>query len=172
MSSLEPIEKEAARVAEDSLYSAKAHFEAGRRWGKIHLAMGLPIALLAGIAGVSALSGMPRTAAVVAFVVAGLTGVMTFLNPERRAASHDTAGTQYLSLRNSLRFFKSIDLPRMNDQAAVDGLKELANHRDGLNESSPPIPRWAFQAARKGIESGEGDHAVDDRGVGDALRDT
>jgi len=159
----EAIGAEASRIEEDSTYSSKSHFEAARMWGAMHLWLGIPIALLAGLSGVSALSDMPVSAAVIAFVVAGLTAVMTFLNPEKRAASHQAAGNQYLALRNRSRIFKNIKLPQAADDlaSATRELEAISKQREELNSASPPVPRRAFLAARMGIEGGESKHEVD-----------
>ena len=143
------------------MYSSKSHFEAARRWSRVHLWMGVPTAILAGVAGVSALSEAELVAAAVAFLVAGFTGVITFLNPERRAANHQGAGTQYSALRNQLRIFRELEIEQLDEATVIERLKEFGERRDALNESSPPIPRWAFIGARKGIEGGEAEHEAD-----------
>ena len=48
--------KEARRIEEDSLYSAKGQFVAANFWTNFHLWIGVPTAILAAIAAASALS--------------------------------------------------------------------------------------------------------------------
>ena len=157
------ISAESERIREDCEYSSKSHFEAARRWGKVHLALGVPAALLSAIAGVTALSDYPEYAAAIAFLVAGIAGGATFLNPEKRAASHHGAATQYLSLKNRARIFLTIELLQMDESLndATEALRALTQTRDELNKVSPAIPRWAYLNAKVGIETGEAEHAVD-----------
>jgi hypothetical protein len=56
--------KEAKRIVEDSNLSSKSHFEASSSWARIHMFLGGPIAVLAAVSGVSALSKQEVIAAV------------------------------------------------------------------------------------------------------------
>jgi len=156
--------KEARRVEEDSLYSAKGHFVAANFWTNFHLWIGVPTAILAAIAGASALSHFDDhnvLAGILAIIVTALTAVTTFLNPNEKAASHRNAGNKYNSLRNRARIFGEIDsCGEDSDQEITKQLKELAKQRDELNQDSPQIPRWAYKKARKGIEEGEADYRI------------
>ena len=119
---------------------------------------------MSAIAGVFALSQFDNhnvIAGLFAIIVAALTAVTTFLNPNERANSHLNAGNKYDSLRNKARIFCEID-------TCIDGLaedfikqlKNLANQRDDLNQNSTQIPTSAFKRARKGIEDGEADYKI------------
>lgn len=159
--------KEARRIEEDSLYSAKGHFVAANFWSNFHLWIGVPTTILAAIAGVSALSQFDNhniIAGFLAIIVAALTAVTTFLNPNERANSHLNAGNKYNSLRNEARIFCEIDSCGENNsiQEITKQLKELAKQRDELNQNSPQIPRWAFKRARKGIGEGEAAYKIDE----------
>ena len=91
-----------------------------------------------------------------------LTGLITFLKPNERAALHRAAAGQFLALRNEARFFREIELlqsDRLNE--LPERLKALSAARNELNVKSLSIPRRAFVAARKGIEEGEATHKVD-----------
>jgi len=162
----EQIEKEAARIEEDSLYSGKGHFYAGQRWSNIHLCIGIPAAVLAAIAGVSALSEFQAhntIAGVLSIIVAALTAVATFLNPNERAITHKDAGNKYNSLRNRARIFYSIELQSKQDiNKLSEQLKLLDEQRSKLNEECPQIPKWAFNKAKSGIEDGEAIYKTDE----------
>ena len=161
----EKIKKEAKRVEEDSLYSAKGQFVAASHWTRVHLWLGIPSAVLAAVAGVSALPQFDYNniiAGVLAIIVATLTAITTFLNPNEKANSHLNAGNKYNSLGNEARIFFDIDCYQENSDAELTKqLKVLAKLRDELNQSSPQIPRWAYEKARKGIEEGEAEYKVD-----------
>jgi hypothetical protein len=159
--------KEARRIEEDSLYSAKGHFVAAIFWTNFHLWIGVPTAILAAIAGASALSQFDNhniVAGILAIIVTALTAITTFLNPNEKANSHLNAGNKYNSLRNKARIFCEIDSCGENNsiQELTKQLKELAKQRNELNQNSPQIPRWAFKRAKKGIEGGEANYKVDE----------
>lgn len=163
----ENLVKEARRIEEDSLYSAKGHFVAANFWTNFHLWIGVPTAILAALAGASALSQFDNQniiAGILAIIVTALTAVTTFLNPNEKVNSHRNAGNKYNSLRNKARIFCEIDSSGENsDQELIRQLKELAKRRDELNQNSPQIPRWVYKKARKGIEEGEADYKVDEK---------
>lgn len=158
----EALALEAGRIEEDALYSSRGHFQAALIWGRIHLWVGLPIAVLAAIGGAVGLKSHPVPAAMIAAAVAALTAGATFLNPSGRSQSHHTSGVRFNSLRNQVRIFREVDL--RTDISIGDLTEKLRIHaakRDELNEASPQIPRWGFVRARKSIEAGEAAYAVD-----------
>ena len=161
---LVPIADEASRIEEDSLHSAKGHFEAARHWSRAHMWLGLPTAIIAGVAGVSALQDQTLVAGTLAIVAAALASVSTFLNPSKRAAAHHFAGTKFNSLRNRTRAFREVELHSGAPiQDPAEHVKLLGRERDELNEASPQIPRRAFERARRGIEAGEAQYEVDSK---------
>jgi hypothetical protein len=165
MSLEDSLNREARRVEEDTLYSAKGHFEAARIWSSLHLWLGIPISVLAAVAGASALSQFDNhntVAGVLAILVSVLAAVNTFLNPNERANAHLNAGNRFNSLRNRARIFCEIDsLSQMEEKELVQHLKELSSERDELNQGSPQISRSAFKRARKRIEGGEANYIAD-----------
>ena len=48
--------REAQRIEESLLYSSKGHFAASHLWSTFHLWIGIPMVILSGVAGASALS--------------------------------------------------------------------------------------------------------------------
>ncbi len=159
----EQVAREARRIEEDTLYSAKGHFSAAHVWGNLHLWLGVPAALIAGVAGVSALAEFDNhgtVAAVLALTVAALTAVATFLKPEERVAQHREYGNRYNALRNRSRIFADIEVTTL-DERLVDRLLDLSGERDELNQTAPQIPRWAFRRAKRGIETGQATYRVD-----------
>ncbi len=164
MEAKDKIIKEAKRVEEDSLYSSKGHFYAAQFWTNLHLWIGIPATILAAIAGASALSQFDNhqiIAGVLAILVAALSAVSTFVNPNEKATIHHSAGNRYNSLKNRARIFSEIDMDIESDESLLAKLKTLSAERDELNEKSPQIPKWAFRRARQGIEDGEAQYKVD-----------
>lgn len=156
---------EAKRVEEDTLFSAKRHFITASFWSKLHFWIGVPTAVLAALAGVSALSQFDNhniVAGVIAIIVAALTALTTFLDPNGKANTHHNAGNLYNALRNRARIFYEIDsCVDCSDRELIDQLKELTNQRDELNQNSPITPKWVFGTARASIEGGEAAYQID-----------
>jgi hypothetical protein len=153
---------EAKRIEEDSLYSSKGHLEASRTWDRWHYLIGVPTALTAAVAGVSALNDYPTISACLALLVAATSALMTFLNPKDHANAHVRAGNLYGGLRNDARIFHTIQSQITAPSELAKALLELNSRRNTLNSDSPRIPRGAFERARTGIESGEATYAADE----------
>ena len=103
MTNNEKIISEAKRIEEDSLYSAKGHFCIGLRWTRLYLWLGGISVVLSAMAGVSAFSQFDYhniIAGGISIIVAGLTAVITFINPNERAFIHKKSGNMYNSLKN------------------------------------------------------------------------
>lgn len=156
------LQKEAERIEEDALYSSKGHFNAEDIWVLRNYWLGVPSAVLGAIAGAALIKSQPEWASAFTLIASLLTGLMTFLKPNERAAIHRAAAGQFLALRNDARIFREIELLEPYRQADLPKrLKELSSVRNELNQNSPSIPRRAFVDARKGIEEGEAIHKVD-----------
>ncbi|MCZ0867147.1 SLATT domain-containing protein [Dasania sp. GY-19] len=152
---------ETHRIEEDALHSMKGHFNAGSLWGKVHLIMGIPSAILAGWAGIEAFSDNPQLTAILALLSAALTATVTFLKPQAVSDNHRNAGREYNKLKNKARRFREIELPGLVDEEAKQFINDLADQRDALNSMSPDIPRWAYNKAKTDIDEGRADYNVD-----------
>lgn len=156
------LRREAERIEEDATYSSKSHFNAEDTWVRRHYWLGIPATALAAIAGAALIKSQPEWASALTLLASLLTGLMTFLKPNERAALHRAAAGQFLALKNEVRLFREVELLQVHqlDELPVR-LKALSATRNELNQKSPSIPRGAFIAARKGIEEGEATHKVD-----------
>lgn len=156
------LRREAERLEEDALYSSKGHFNAEDTWVRRNYWLGVPATLLGAVAGATLIKSQPEWATAFTLLASLLTGLMTFLKPNERAALHRAAAGQFLALRNEARFFREIELINSDLLGELsERLKTLSAARNELNLKSPSIPRRAFVAARKGIEEGEAIHKVD-----------
>jgi len=157
--------KEARRIEEDTLYSSKGHFAASHFWSNFHLWVGIPIVFLSALAGTSALSEVSHKnliAGILAIIVAVLSGVWTFINPNEKASAHLNSGNNYDALQNKIRIFRTIECwDEESNKVLTEKLKTLTDQKDKLNLSCPQIPHWAYKAGKKGIEAGEADYRVD-----------
>jgi hypothetical protein len=169
---VQEIIKEAKRIEESSLFSAKGHFAAAEAWSRFHLGIGLPNAVLAALAGAIALSFTSSSvghiiAGILSIVAAGLAGLQTFLNPNERAAAHLNAGNNYEALCGKVRIFWTVECWEENSERVLtEKLKDFADQKEKLNRTCPQIPSWAYRKAKKGIEAGEGRYSVDEVAVG------
>ena len=103
-------------------------------------------------------------AGVLSLGVAALTSVMTFLNPNAKAAAHQNAGNKYDSLMNKVRMFWSIDCWRTeSEEVLTERLKYFSEQKDNLNLSSPQTNFIAYWLAKRGIEAGEAKYKIDDQ---------
>lgn len=158
----EALRREAERIEEDATFSSKSHFNAEHTWIRRHYLLGIPATALAAIAGAALFKNHSELASIFAMTASLLSGLMTFLKPNERAALHRSSAGNFLALRNNARYFREIEIPQavfMNDIS--EKLGKLLATRNELNQSSPSIPLSAFASARKGIEQGEATHKVD-----------
>lgn len=164
MQIIEKIKSEAKRIEEDSLYSSKGHFYAAQRWESISFWLGIVSTIFSAIAGTSALSQFDYhnlLAGALSILVACLAGANTFIRPESRASIHRKFGNKYNSLKNEARIFHQIECDNKDEKNAAKYLQKLNSKRSKLNLDAPQIPTWAFEKARKGIESGEASYLID-----------
>jgi len=160
--SKDEIIREAKRLYENCLYTSKSHFIEARFWQNLHLWIGIPTVIMAGIAGTLAFAEFRTLAGVLSMVIVVLTSITTFLNPKEQANSHRTAGNNYDSLMTKARMFWSIDCWREDsDVILTERLKDYSEERNRLNRECPQPFKWAFKKARKGIEEGEAEYFVD-----------
>ena len=91
------ITSEAKRIEEDCLFSSKGHFETAQRWTGFHFWIGIPTAVGAAVAGALAFSNCPIFSGILSLLVTASAAVITFVNPNEKAAAHHKAGTMYNS---------------------------------------------------------------------------
>ncbi len=157
----EALTKECERIEEDCLHSMKGHFNAGSRWNKVHLWMGIPSAVLAAWAGIEAFNDNPSLTALLALLSGALTATITFLSPQKVSDKHTNAGREYNVLRNKSRRVREIESLTASPEDLKSQVDELADKKDALNSMSPTIPRWAYEKAKKDIDAGRAEYLVD-----------
>ncbi len=150
--------EEAKRIENDAMYSAKGHYEDAHYWSRFHVLVGVPVAMLAAIAGASALAQFDNhsvIAGILSIIVAALTAIITFLNPNEKANAHQNVGNKYNALRRQAHAFCTIDaqMEDIHEQELVKQVKELAKQRDELNLISPPISNMAYKKVYKALKN-------------------
>lgn len=160
---IQKVVAEARRIEEDSEHSSKGHYNAGVRWGRYHLLIGLPAALVAALASAAAFKDCPELAGGLALLSTALTTVLTFLKPSERAEMHRSVAGQYHKLRNQTRIFREIELADgLGEADARRRLFEFASQRDDLNATAPGIPRCDYEKAKQDIDGGRSRYQVDE----------
>lgn len=161
----EEIVKEAKRIEESALFSSKGHFKAAALWGQFHIAFGLPMVVLAAVAGASAFSQFDKDNTLAGFlsiIVVVLSSISTFLNPHKKASEHLMAGNKYDALLNKVRIFRTIECwDETSDQVLSERLKRHSEDKSTLNQNSPQIPWPAYLLAKRGIRKGETEYDAD-----------
>lgn len=152
---------EAQRIEEDTEYSSKAHFNAGSRWKKVHYGLGFTIIICAALSTAALFEDYPSWIGFLALLASVLAGIQTFVNPEKSATIHKSAGDRILSLKRTVRIFRQVELDQLSIKEATKKINDFSSKYAHYTEINPDIPEWAFQKARKGIEDGQAQYQVD-----------
>jgi hypothetical protein len=160
---IDNIVNEAKRIEQDALFSFKGHFNAAARWDKVYLWVGCVIAGTSAIAGVIVFSDTERGWDIFAAFMALGSGILaalsTFLEPQKKANIFRKAGADYKYLRDRARVLHEIKAKSdITTEELVTEIEALQQESHQLSNDTPVIPKWAYLAARAGIESGEADY--------------
>lgn len=154
-STREKIRKELGNVEIDALYTYKGHYNAADRWKLVHGLLGWSSALLAGGSGLSGLRNEPVVAIILAFVAAAVAGATAVFSPKESFARHYASAGQFKEIHARVRVERTIKLDQIDEATATTRLEEIMTRYHNLNQQSPPVPSWAYEKTRKGIERGE-----------------
>src|SRR5439155_6367340 len=93
-----------------------------------------------------------QIARILALIIAVLSSISTFLNPNEKASAHLRCGNDYDALQNRVRIFSTIDCwQEESDQVLTERLKHFSEQKDKLNGNSPQPGRFSYWRAKKGI---------------------
>ena len=148
------IARQLSNIVEGVTWSAQGQMEAAKLWRTVNLWVGVPAALLAAVAGVTALASTTGriAAGIIAVAAAGLGAVAATLNAPKRAELAESAGNKYLAIQQDATIARDVDLPRQGVDEARQALHELAARRQEVNAGATAIPRLAYRRARRNIE--------------------
>ena len=136
--------KEIEFYADRAFAMSSCHRKTAEVYGNCHMLLGLPAAILASVAGVSAFANQSKIAGITAFIVSALTGAVSFLNPSEKQKLHfeaanalETWSTKtYLIVKRSRASI--IEVTEL-----INTWGELMKERDQINKQSPLIPSWS-----------------------------
>ncbi len=150
------IRAEAERVHEAATYASETQFEFAKRWRRVDRWIGGLAAALAAVAGVGGLSNVfsARWAGLIA-VLAALTGaIAASLGAPQTKEKASVAANAYRALEQDARIFLAIDLARLDDSSAREGLQKLVDRLQKLNREAVIPSSRAWRIAKRQIEGG------------------
>lgn len=151
------IQAEVARVHESAVFSAQGQFEAAKAWRALHWTLGVLTAALSTLAAVLTFAADAQVASGILAVVAAIAAaVLTSSRPDKLAERAVARGNDYTTLRNDARRVLHVHVP--NDEVGVlrEALDGLAGRASDLDHTSDPIPRFAYNRAKRNIERDSG----------------
>jgi hypothetical protein len=170
---LQEIIDETKRIEEDAVFCYSGHSEEARLWGRVSIWIGIPTTLLAAITGLTSLSGGDATntilsfnqgvfVGILAFLVAAMAGLATFLDPKGQSNKHYQACITYARLWNDIRMFREIDCVASSNLDEIKvSLKEFGDRLNDLNDQTPMISERARRLAANNINAGRYIYGVD-----------
>jgi hypothetical protein len=101
------------RLAAEAVNGAAWHEHAANRWARIYFTLGLPAAILAAIAGATALASSTSriVAGIIALVSAGLTAAATFLDSSNSQRRHRDLAAAWSMLDRDVALVATFELP-------------------------------------------------------------
>jgi hypothetical protein len=106
------ISKEFHAIRQRAEGSALKEQSKARWWARLYFVVGLPAAVLAAIAGATALASTADhvVAGVIALIAAGLTAAATFLDSGTRRSAHENLAAAWQALANDLHVSSTVDI--------------------------------------------------------------
>lgn len=157
----EKMAEEARRVSEEAHYRADMHFRTAHFWNKFDYIVGIPTAVLAAVAGGTALASYHVLAGVLALITAVLIAISTFLEPDEEENRNHYFANEYVHLENNARIFADIESKVLKDPVMiVNELKDLTRRQAELNKGSPHVPWFVWRMTRKNLRMNEPTHVM------------
>jgi hypothetical protein len=134
------IEKELLLIQAQAHSIAAMQFAQGLMWRFVNLAVGLPAAASAAVAGGLALSAAASSAVigVLSLVSASLASLQAILGAQKRQFTAEHSGNAYLEVRNSARRLERIDLESLTHSEARVRLADIAHRQEEINRAADP----------------------------------
>lgn len=151
------IRDEASRIHESAVFSAQGQFEAAKAWRAAHWSLGAFTALVSALSAVLTFVSEAQVLSGALAVLAALAAaVLTTSRPDRLAERAAVRGNDYTALRNDARRLLHVQVPNDSLSALRKTLDGLAGRASDLDHAADPIPRFAYKAAKRNIESDRG----------------
>ncbi|OFP55253.1 hypothetical protein HMPREF2981_03145 [Rothia sp. HMSC069C01] len=147
------IQAEVARVHESAVFSAQGQFEAAKAWRTLHWTLGVLTAGLSTLAAVLTFATDAQVASGILAVVAAIAAaLLTSSRPDKLAERAVARGNDYTTLRNDARRVLHVQVPSDEISVLREALDGLAERASDLDHTSDPIPRFAYNKAKRNID--------------------
>lgn len=147
------IQAEVARILESAVFSAQGQYEAAKVWRALHWALGVLTAALSTLAAVLTFATDAQAASgILAVLAAIVAAVLTSGRPDKLAERAVAQGNDYTTLRNDARRVLHVQVPSDEISVLREALEGLAGRASDLDHTSDPIPRFAYNRAKRNIE--------------------
>ena len=147
------IQAEVARVHESAVFSAQGQFEAAKAWRTVHWTLGVLTAGLSTLAAVLTFATDAQVASGILAVVAAIAAaLLTSSRPDKLAERAVARGNDYTTLRNDARRVLHVQVPSDEISVLREALDGLAERASDLDHTSDPIPRFAYNKAKRNID--------------------
>ena len=147
------IQAEVARVHESAVFSAQGQFEAAKAWRTLHWTLGVLTAGLSTLAAVLTFATDAQAASGILAVVAAIAAaLLTSSRPDKLAERAVARGNDYTTLRNDARRVLHVQVPSDEISVLREALDGLAERASDLDHTSDPIPRFAYNKAKRNID--------------------
>lgn len=145
------------------MYSAQSQFESSKSWRTWNWILGGSTAAASGVAGVLtfATDSLQSLSGILALLAALVAAVHATLKPNKKAEHAQISANEYAAIQAAARRFLNVDIDTGELQDLRQTLESLADRAESANRSADVIPRFAYRRAKKNIQRGGQDYAVD-----------
>jgi len=146
---------ECRQIHEDAMYTAETHYQISCKHLRLARVLKITATAVTIIASFFLLIGAPNWVAWFCMISGVATILSAFLDPERSAREHDTAGKSFTILKHDSRFAHEVSRQFMSEQEffhRVEGLRERYNSLVQMSPSTRDEKAWA--KARTKVKSG------------------
>jgi hypothetical protein len=147
--------EELRQLIDDMLHTEKTHMAAAERLQGLHLWLGLAATVLATAAAATIVAAASKVVAgILALGAAIVSGVLTFMKPERTAEQHLAAGRQLAALRVHARQVLNLDLQQLGTDKLRKAIDEIAAKKAAIDDAAPGTRNRDYHVARGKITRG------------------
>ena len=147
--------EELRQLIDDMLHTEKTHMAAAERLQGLHQRLGIAATVLATGAAATIVAAWSRVAAgLLALGAAIVSGVLTFIKPERTAEQHLAVGRQLAVLRVRAREVLNLDLPQLGSDKLRKTIDEIAAKKAAVDAAAPGTQGRDYNVARNKITKG------------------
>ncbi|MFF5297240.1 hypothetical protein [Paractinoplanes globisporus] len=142
---------EIKELAETANLVASAELKSARRWGRIHLILGLPTAVVAAVSGATALASTAGRvpAGVLALCAAAMSAASGFLGSEAKGTAAEQRAAALSTLATDARILSAFDLEGEPSPGLRRSLVDLADRLEAIRANDLEAAKVLKARARK-----------------------